>query len=497
MANATAISELERAEHDGTFGVKKVRAYGSDGTNLQSLKTDTNGSLSIIQGVIADPNNSSTTNLASGATFTGTATETLGVAAVQVSLKTDQNCTIYVEQSPDGTNWDISDEYIYYYSINNAGFTVQAINSYVRVRVKNNNVETTSYFRLQTALCPVSEPLPRALNEHGRLKVATTLEDNYGFEIEATPMGEMRIAEPVRMVGANIDGTTVDPNFWLETNANNGDTTQANAEMTLATGTTANGSTTINSRRRARYVAGSSMRYRSQIQLGDTGVSDNKRRWGIAWGATMPTITDGAYFELNGTTFSVVLNKGGSETRKSSGEFNGTLGAKYTLNTNITTYEIYWTNSKVYFVIGDEILHVFTASTTTWSNTMSHYLFADNVNSNNLNTNQTLKIRAMSIYRLGRLETAPMSYYQSGTTAGVVLKYGAGTIHGLIVSGVVNNSVITLYDNTAASGTVIWSSGAMGAQTTPLGLEFHDISFSNGLTLVIGSANSNCLVIYE
>jgi hypothetical protein len=47
MGSATAISELEREEHDGTFGVKKVRAYGSDGTNLTTLKTSTTGQLNV------------------------------------------------------------------------------------------------------------------------------------------------------------------------------------------------------------------------------------------------------------------------------------------------------------------------------------------------------------------------------------------------------------------------------------------------------------------
>lgn len=84
-----------------------------------------------------------------------------------------------------------------------------------------------------------------------------------------------------------------------------------------------------------------------------------------------------------------------------------------------------------------------------------------------------------------------------GTTAGTVLKYSAGILRVLNISGVLNNSVITLYDNTAASGTIIWSSGAMSAQTQPFSLEFNETSFDNGLTLEITSANSNITVVYE
>ncbi len=50
---------------------------------------------SIVQNVVADTNNSSTTNLGSGNsyTFSGTASSTLGVVGIQVPLFTDKNCT--------------------------------------------------------------------------------------------------------------------------------------------------------------------------------------------------------------------------------------------------------------------------------------------------------------------------------------------------------------------------------------------------------------------
>lgn len=37
-----------------------------------------------------------------------------------------------------------------------------------------------------------------------------------------------------------------------------------------------------------------------------------------------------------------------------------------------------------WFVIGDEILHTFTASTETWAATMNHYIYMDSVNSNEI-----------------------------------------------------------------------------------------------------------------
>ena len=76
---------------------------------VDDLEINPTGSLNIQQDVIAVPENSSEANLAVGATFTGEGVSTLGVVGLQTSLKTDQNCTVYVDQSPDGTSWDIVD----------------------------------------------------------------------------------------------------------------------------------------------------------------------------------------------------------------------------------------------------------------------------------------------------------------------------------------------------------------------------------------------------
>src|SRR5574343_1046597 len=167
----------------------------------------------IKQDVIADPNNSSDDDLDAGNTytFTGTASSTLGVAAIQVSLFANKNCYIKVEQSPDGTNWDLSDPFNYTAS-RNFGVTVQAISTYVRFIVTTNG-ETTTTFRLQTALCPIAEPLPRALDFNGNLKIAAPV-DAAGYAAEVSSYGEQLAVNRIRIVGAQFDGNTVDQNFW-------------------------------------------------------------------------------------------------------------------------------------------------------------------------------------------------------------------------------------------------------------------------------------------
>jgi len=53
----------------------------------------------IKQDVVADAGNASSANLASGATWAGTPVSTLGVVGLQWNLNTDQNCTVYSEES--------------------------------------------------------------------------------------------------------------------------------------------------------------------------------------------------------------------------------------------------------------------------------------------------------------------------------------------------------------------------------------------------------------
>lgn len=455
----------------------------------------------ISQKAIVSTINSSSSGLSAGAVFTGAAESTLGVAGIQVSLKTDQNSTINIDQSPDGINWDLTDVYNYYASINNFGVTVQAVNSYFRVRVTNTSTVNQTYFRLQSVLCPVIEAVPRSVDSMGNFKTAIrSMEDTYGFEVENTPMGEMRTVTPVRLVGAGFEGNTIDPQFWTTSATSSGgaSVTQANGQITITSGTTAYATASLSSFRRARYVGGSSMRYRTVFQLGDTGTAHNTRRWGIGYGATMPTITDGVYFQLNGTLFGIRILKTGVATPTfaiDSGSFNGVLGATWTPGTNATTYEIYYTSTKVYFVIGGDLLHTITSTADTWADTKSFYSFADSVNDGTgITPSVTMKLRVSSIYRLGLLETAPHWFHISGNAATYNLKYSPGILRKIIFNNN-NGNTVTLYDAVAGTTNAI---AVLTNNTSGLaGANDWNLPFYNGLTVVTAGNGLDCTILYE
>jgi len=215
----------------------------------------------------------------------------------------------------------------------------------------------------------------------------------------------------------------------------------------------------------------------------------------------MPTITDGAYFKMDGTTLKIETLKGGVPSTISSGSFNGVLGATYIPDTTAVPYEIYWTSFKAWFTINDTLLH--TINSTAWANTMNYYVYLDSSNSGTSPTAFNCSIASIS--RLGALSTQPTSYF-SGATSGVVLKYGTGNLHSLTVTGIpgaTSTSQVGLYDNTAASGTVIFTTGSLNTGNTannftsnfPFTIDFKGIPFFNGLDMTC--TNCSALVVYE
>ena len=476
-----------------TDGSQKTQVVDDSGNVIASFQ-DADGGYSlgqaIIQNILTSSGNSTTANLASGATFTGTSEETFGINGIQVYHFVDQDCTIYIDQSLDGTNWDVSDSFECLASTS-CTRTFISVAPYYRARITNDGDSTTTIVRFATGMTPVINPLPRALTDDGRLKVETTLIDQQNVTRSSwiTPVNTLSVNTQVRLVGTNFDGTTKDPNFWTETVTNGGTVTQA-GKITLSTNTTADATAQYDSVRTARFVGGHPLKYISACNFVTAGTTDNARRFGPY------NDNNGGYFELDGTTFSIGYRSGGADVLVNSGSFNGNYGPSWDpVADTVYRFDIEWLPLGAFFYINGKLLHTVTGGTPPQQ--LSLPIRMENVNDNGSTSDVDLECHGAVIIREGNLTTNPISYYQSGTTAGVVLKYGPGTLRGAVISGVANNSVITIYDNTAASGTVIWSSGSMGAQTQPYELNFHELPFSTGLTLVIATASSNITLIYE
>lgn len=95
-------------------------------------------------------NNSSTTLLTNGSTFTGTWEDVADYDSLTLAIATDQDGIYYVEFSPDGTNADSSLTRYYRTSQINAPHRFTVTRRYARIRFTNNSGSDQTYLRLQT-----------------------------------------------------------------------------------------------------------------------------------------------------------------------------------------------------------------------------------------------------------------------------------------------------------------------------------------------------------
>lgn len=313
------------------------------------------------------------------------------------------------------------------------------------------------------------------------------IKDGYGFKTECTQADELRVAISHRLVGGTYEGATLDTKYWTNTNTVSGSGATANGILTLSTGTNSAATAVCQSVRNARYIGSAGNRYRGQIQLNNTGTTSNIRQWGCY------SATDGAFYQLSGTSLNIVTRLNSVDTVVNSASWNG--DTTIPVLTNVNTYEIYYMNTKVYFTSGGVLKHTLSCTTSPWSATKNLPVRLETLNQGST-TNNTISSWVNTIVRLGDLETQSISFYQTGQTTSV-LKLGAGTLHRVLIGGVATNAALTIYDNTSAAGTIIYSTGAMPNGTNPFSLDFDNLPFFTGLTVSTTSANANVTIIYE
>jgi len=465
----------------------KVVIYDTSGCQIE-IHTDVDGgkylSVAAIQAVHVDSNNSSSgSGLAASASYVGISTSTLGIAGIQVSFYADQNCLLYIQQSGDNINWDISDSYDFR-TTDNFGITVQSVSSYYRVVVVNNSPVATTVFRLQSLLCPIIEALPRSLNSYGNLKTSGgIIDEETGGRVETDGIGSLKTITPVRLVGVSFSGSTLDTNFWSASLTGSASAT-VGGTLILATGTTASSISRVTSVRKANKVPSASNQFRAVIRHINTPASNCVRRIGAY------NSEEGFFFELNGATLGVGSRKAGVDTTIYSGSFSGNYGKSVVIDTNLRRLTITYGSYSVKFFINDVLLHtIINMNGLALTNTLSLPCRAEVYNMNGNITNNSSEVRFMCIVRLGELYGNTQNAYL-GTNATSVLKYDAGILRRIIVTD--NVGTIIAYDSVTGGGTIITSIDAAKV----LGSIQFDTSFSNGLTIVVGS-NAKCTVVYE
>lgn len=327
--------------------------------------------------------------------------------------------------------------------------------------------------------------------------------DHYGVEQYLAPNGEVVAVPLYKLVGDTFFDSVLDPGRWTPSVGTGGSAVVSAGQLSLSTGTTANNATSLISVHTARFAGLAPNKLRATLQLTDGGTANNVREWGVG-AISAGDVVDGAFFRQDGTTLRLVTKKSGIETVvASSGTFNGQYGSAYSVGTNSHFFEVIYQPRQVVFLADNKIIHTHSAAAATWTGNLHLRVWLANRNTNGLASNVALQVRLCTIARFGIPDQQVDGYFQQGLTgaSGVVLKYGPGTLRNVVLTGVLNNAVVTLYDGTCspvpASGVVIVSTGSLGAQTAPVSLPGEDEAFNDGLCLLITGAAANAWVHFE
>lgn len=303
-------------------------------------------------------------------------------------------------------------------------------------------------------------------------------------------MNALRVEETTRLAGVNFMGTTFDTNFWTAALVNGGTNTQTNGMVLMATNTTANGTSGFSSVRKARFLFACPNIYRRAGRFLDTGTANNKRKFGAYDGS------DGYFFQLNGSIFSIGYSNSGVETLVNSGSFNGdgtqsTLS--FTVDTNIHAYEIHYFVMRIEYYIDGVLIHTVAPTNAKIVSVLNLPIYEANINSNGAVANVQMEVWNISILRIGKDDHSPISKNISGA-ATTVLKYGGGKLHNLAFNHSGVNGTITVYDNTSAVAPIL---ATINTANMLADAKSYDWVFQTGLTIVTSAAGHNITATYE
>lgn len=461
---------------------------------------------SITQNTVIDAANSQSGTLGAGLTWNaaGTGITTLGYQGIQLVVESTQNMTIVVEQGITNSTFQISDTYQYNVLKGDFGITVKIVSPYVRVSIKNIGLSTATY-SLNTTLTPITEPIPRSLDEYGNLNTTINgIDDHYGNHVKVSPIGTMNVDQPYRLVGTTF-GASIDTTFWTPTNNGTGSASGVASSMaTITSGTAANSWARFSSVRFGRFVFANPMKYRSLVRMTTLTQANTIRQWG-AFTATagsagvLPIPIDGYFFSFNGADVLSVnaRNAGGTITSVASGSFNGDV-SQYFMDTNIHAYEIVFYLEKAQFYIDNILVHTLKPTTTLLSSTCDlpiMYLATNSVGT----TTASIVMWAGAVLRLGRDLTAPAYRHQAGALSNTVLKTGSGTLRAVVINQWLNGTSISLYDSattTNAIALIVPTTSGATHQELPMTLNY-GVDFYTGLTLTVVGGSTDVTIIYE
>lgn len=286
---------------------------------------------------------------------------------------------------------------------------------------------------------------------------------------------------------------TYDAALWTNVLTGTGSAGHVLGEYELATGTTANSTVKSTSVQSMRQMSGATQYYITVVRLSDLGVTNNVRRWGLY------DDLDGFFYELSGTVFSVVSRKAGVDTKVAYSACNGPATATFDPATDLTKmnqFNLFFGGLSCRWQVNGRVLHSIGANTiaSPLTERLSLPFRYETNNSSGQTANAKILSRGVSFHRVSPAEVTPR-YRMISTATTTVVRTGPGTLRRLIVNNGSPGGTITVYDNTAASGTQIAVVNIPGSTNNPFVLDY-DLEANTGITVVTSTA-VNLTVTYD
>lgn len=296
--------------------------------------------------------------------------------------------------------------------------------------------------------------------------------------------GRLRVTDTVRLIGGGQDSVLLDARVWSSASASGGTITNGGSGIcTLASGTTSGGAASIVTLAKARFINATVHNYLAGVRVDQIALIGNTRRWGVF------TATDGIFFELKDGVIGVITRNSSVDTRVTS--FNGTTA--FVLDTNFHVYEINYSYGTARFYQDGKLIHKVTALTDSICDTMNLPAAYSTLNTAGTLASGSLYARGTAVNRLGN-DRQRSRFFNGNAAATTVLKSTSGTLRKIIMNrrGTAS-ATLTIYDNTAGSGTVIAT-----LDLTVGGPAFeYDIDFTTGLTIVGAGVVGDFTVVYD
>jgi hypothetical protein len=320
-----------------------------------------------------------------------------------------------------------------------------------------------------------------------------------GRAMRMSPIGGLNVEQMTRLIGPNFS-TANDTNFWTIANSGAGSASTVNLISTVTSGTANSGYGSIKSVKPARFLFANPNLYRGLHRLTSlTAALGNTCYFGACTVTGTPPVPSNGFFfsivDVAGVpTLAINSANAGAVTQVLSGAFNGPTTPVYKLDTNQHGYEITYYAAAIWFYVDGVLLHTLKPTSAPLVSDYTLNIAAASYNSGSGVASRTLETWNVSILRLGKEVSRPISTRISTNTT-TVLKLGSGTLQNITICNTPsNNNTITVYDNTAGSGTVLMVITGGGNGNFPM-----DLDFSIGLTIVTatGATPADFVVTYD